>query len=534
MTRTNRTRHNYRWYHCFKSRTTTPAKFFCAIFYVAICSFLLSIYFWQYPTQPLTVSVSEIRSGAVVRGLKATTRHTEASIRDNESKHTTISPRVNATVNATEVPPTTAASQLIEPKNRAGGGYISVPGNTPLTRQCDTCAVVTSSGHLKGSKEGANIDSADCVIRMNGAPSLNYEIDVGSRTTFRVIGHRNFPSMFKKEESQKYHITNTTTRSDYIVVTWLYGVNLKRNTPYKMCHILQKKYKDFRCYLGTEDTMNRNLNLFYNELGISRDKITLWLSTGWTTMLFALEVCNKIDVYGMVYDGYCDEHPKDKTLYHYYDRVRSECSYYSKSERRAKGGHKFLTEKAIIGKWASFYNITFRRPSWEDHMARYNRSSSIDSPYKRIYHYLQWKKENEDSKNQTGSKSDENVKQGSTKEVANITIRNNKKTGGDKTRVIPLHTGDKDDSLAIASGNETMKSENIMAFSIDGAEVVVVDRETGKTVKVANNKQTVQIKQKHGPGKKVIDNKKKKAPLITEELGNGTNSKSKLPFETER
>ena len=105
---------------------------------------------------------------------------------------------------------------------------------------------------------------------MNAAPSLKYEEDVGSRTTFRVIGHRNFPSMIKKEEQQKYHIINETTKSDYLVVTWLYGVNVEKNTPRKMCQVLAKKYKNFVCYLGTEDTMNRNLNVFYNELGISR------------------------------------------------------------------------------------------------------------------------------------------------------------------------------------------------------------------------------------------------------------------------
>ncbi len=129
---------------------------------------------------------------------------------------------------------------------------------------------MTSSGHLKGSNEGAKIDSADCVIRMNAAPTLQYEKDVGSRTTFRVIGHRNFPSIFKKDDKQQYHITNTTTKSDYIIVTWLYGVHLKKNTPYKMCTVLKKKFANFSCYLGTEETMNRNLDVFYNELGISR------------------------------------------------------------------------------------------------------------------------------------------------------------------------------------------------------------------------------------------------------------------------
>ena len=37
-----------------------------------------------------------------------------------------------------------------------------------------------------GKNAGPEIDSADCVIRMNGAPVMGFEADVGSRTTLRV------------------------------------------------------------------------------------------------------------------------------------------------------------------------------------------------------------------------------------------------------------------------------------------------------------------------------------------------------------
>lgn len=36
-----------------------------------------------------------------------------------------------------------------------------------------------------------------------------------------------------------------------------------------------------------------------------RPKKHLWMSTGWTTMMFALEVCDDIHVYGMTYEEYC-------------------------------------------------------------------------------------------------------------------------------------------------------------------------------------------------------------------------------------
>ena len=56
-----------------------------------------------------------------------------------------------------------------------------------LAVKCNTCALVSSSGMLLGSNAGSQIDSADCVFRLNSAPTLGYERDVGSKTTFRVV-----------------------------------------------------------------------------------------------------------------------------------------------------------------------------------------------------------------------------------------------------------------------------------------------------------------------------------------------------------
>ena len=36
---------------------------------------------------------------------------------------------------------------------------------------------------------GADIDSQECVIRLNNAPIGGYESDVGRRTTLRVVAH---------------------------------------------------------------------------------------------------------------------------------------------------------------------------------------------------------------------------------------------------------------------------------------------------------------------------------------------------------
>ena len=59
----------------------------------------------------------------------------------------------------------------------------------PLKMHCKSCALVTSSGHLLGSKQGDRIDETECVIRMNDAPTRGYGKDVGNKTSLRVIAH---------------------------------------------------------------------------------------------------------------------------------------------------------------------------------------------------------------------------------------------------------------------------------------------------------------------------------------------------------
>ncbi|XP_058461010.1 beta-galactoside alpha-2,6-sialyltransferase 2 [Malaya genurostris] len=65
------------------------------------------------------------------------------------------------------------------------GSYIPVG---PLFSQRNaSCAVIASAGSLKGSKLGTFIDQHDIVMRFNNAPTRKYEMDVGSKTTVRVV-----------------------------------------------------------------------------------------------------------------------------------------------------------------------------------------------------------------------------------------------------------------------------------------------------------------------------------------------------------
>ncbi|OBS66621.1 hypothetical protein A6R68_04839, partial [Neotoma lepida] len=49
------------------------------------------------------------------------------------------------------------------------------------------CAVVSSAGALKSSQLGREIDNHDAVLRFNGAPIANFQQDVGTKTTIRLM-----------------------------------------------------------------------------------------------------------------------------------------------------------------------------------------------------------------------------------------------------------------------------------------------------------------------------------------------------------
>lgn len=49
------------------------------------------------------------------------------------------------------------------------------------------CAVVSSAGSLKSSQLGQEIDNHDAVLRFNGAPTADFQQDVGTKTTIRLM-----------------------------------------------------------------------------------------------------------------------------------------------------------------------------------------------------------------------------------------------------------------------------------------------------------------------------------------------------------
>ncbi|XP_056303082.1 alpha-N-acetyl-neuraminyl-2,3-beta-galactosyl-1,3-N-acetyl-galactosaminide alpha-2,6-sialyltransferase [Danio aesculapii] len=246
-------------------------------------------------------------------------------------------------------------------------GYVRIHPKTRsksnlLDFHCGRCAVVSSSGQMLGGGRGPEIDQQDCVIRMNVAPTAGYEADVGNRTSLRVVSHTSVPLLvrqqgyfFRREADTKY-------------VIWGPEKNMRQDGKGKTFNALvtlAKKYPHSHVHTITREKVQYCDSVFQNETGKNRMKSGAFLSTGFFTMILALEVCDSILVYGMIDGSYCSNANHSFVPYHYYEPLRlDECRMYRVHEHAKRGGHRFITEKLIYSRWASQGKLRFVYPPW--------------------------------------------------------------------------------------------------------------------------------------------------------------------------
>ncbi|KAM8995878.1 alpha-N-acetyl-neuraminyl-2,3-beta-galactosyl-1,3-N-acetyl-galactosaminide alpha-2,6-sialyltransferase isoform 2-T2 [Guaruba guarouba] len=182
-------------------------------------------------------------------------------------------------------------------------GYSRVPDGKPLERAlCRRCAVVSSSGQMLGSHLGQTIDGEECVLRMNHAPTAGYEEDVGTRSTVRVVSHTSVPLLLR---NQRYFFQQC---QDTLYIIWGPAKKMSREkggSTYQALLRVMQMYPHLQIYTLTDEKMTYCDDIFQNETGKNRMKSGSFLSTGWFTMILAMELCEQIYVFGMVSDSYC-------------------------------------------------------------------------------------------------------------------------------------------------------------------------------------------------------------------------------------
>ncbi|XP_072918694.1 alpha-N-acetylgalactosaminide alpha-2,6-sialyltransferase 5 isoform X2 [Hemitrygon akajei] len=242
-------------------------------------------------------------------------------------------------------------------------GYINFIDRKALQVHCNSCALVTSSGHLIGSKRGAEIDQVECVIRMNDAPTRGYQEDVGRRTSLRVVAHSSIQRLLQKGSE----LLNASRQAAFIF--WGPSSCMRRDGKgrlYNQLQLIHRMAPHLKLHTISRQKMLHFDQLFKRETGKDRKTSNSWLSTGWFTMIIALELCDRIDVYGMVPPELCRDPTHQQVPYHYYEPSGiDECTMYMSHELGHKGSHhRFITEKRVFARWAKKYSIHFHQPEW--------------------------------------------------------------------------------------------------------------------------------------------------------------------------
>lgn len=178
-----------------------------------------------------------------------------------------------------------------------------------------TCAIVSSAGSLAGSKLGRFIDTHDIVMRFNHAPTRGHEVDVGSKTTIRVVNSQ----VVTKPEFDFAHapiFRNVTIaawdpgRYNDTLEDWLTSADYDLFTNYE---IYRRRYPKSRAFLIDPHSVWRlwqSLQMFAGNRAIRRNPP----SSGFIGLALLLPHCPQVDFVEYV--------PST--------RLNGRCHYYSK------------------------------------------------------------------------------------------------------------------------------------------------------------------------------------------------------------
>eukprot|EP00058_Branchiostoma_floridae_P019591 XP_002605081.1 hypothetical protein BRAFLDRAFT_124142 [Branchiostoma floridae] len=225
---------------------------------------------------------------------------------------------------------------------------------------CDTCALVSNSGQLLGGARGSDIDAADCVFRLNAAPTAGFEDDVGKRTTARIVSHKSLTSLFLNSTSV---LGGGGAPRGVFVHGPQYVFGNARTA--KLLRTLGEKFSTVDFYRFTQTAESQADAEYERQTLKSRSKTGVELSTGWFALTLMMDSCQHIQVYGMVPHNYCRLYPDSQVPYQYWTPGGvSECVMYEYHEDAGSQGQRLLTERRIFRTWAAEHNITFHQPTW--------------------------------------------------------------------------------------------------------------------------------------------------------------------------
>ncbi|XP_018430734.1 PREDICTED: CMP-N-acetylneuraminate-beta-galactosamide-alpha-2,3-sialyltransferase 2, partial [Nanorana parkeri] len=155
---------------------------------------------------------------------------------------------------------------------------------------CRRCAVVGNSGNLRGSGYGKDIDGHDFIMRINQAPTLGYERDVGCKTTHHFM----YPESAKNLPANVSFVLIPFKALDLMWITSALSTGQIRFT-----------YAPVKAFLRVDKDKVQIFNpAFFKYI---HDHWTehhgRYPSTGMLVLFFALHVCDEVNVFGFGADS---------------------------------------------------------------------------------------------------------------------------------------------------------------------------------------------------------------------------------------
>ncbi|XP_062523105.1 CMP-N-acetylneuraminate-beta-galactosamide-alpha-2,3-sialyltransferase 1-like [Corticium candelabrum] len=178
-----------------------------------------------------------------------------------------------------------------------------------LQRHWNSCAVVGSSGRLLKTEYGRHIDDHEIVARINYPPIKGYEKHVGSR-----------PSdihFFGDKVDRCFNEIHPETK--LMVFPLPYDSN-RRDVSFRSCDSNRKLplYSISNYIMNFARTLIYNYSLAHRPANVKADKvINKMASSGFRSVVFAMMLCNHVDVYGFGLSG-----DKEEPV-HYFEKSRN-------------------------------------------------------------------------------------------------------------------------------------------------------------------------------------------------------------------
>uniref|UniRef100_A0A8C5M9F4 Uncharacterized protein n=1 Tax=Leptobrachium leishanense TaxID=445787 RepID=A0A8C5M9F4_9ANUR len=187
------------------------------------------------------------------------------------------------------------------------------PKTSPfLNKRIRSCAVVGSGGILLNSSCGSEIDQADYVFRFNLAP-MNYSKDTGTRTNLVTANPSILRQRYAKLNEERRPFMNLVEIYESALIV-MPAFSFIRNTDLSLkAFYTLEDFGSRQKVVYFHPNYLENLALFWKE----KDLEVRRLSSGLMIVSAALEICNKVMLYGF---WPFSEDPNGKPIpHHFYD-----------------------------------------------------------------------------------------------------------------------------------------------------------------------------------------------------------------------